>query len=90
MLATMVRGVIDQLRGMAAEGKIRLDDTIATADADEVVSDALRHFGTYHESLVMRRRGDRIFPEDMTLLLYYHNRLAGYGLEVDGAQEIRP
>lgn len=89
VLATAVRDVTDQIRVLASAGQIQLDDAINSDAADEVVTDALRHFGTYHESLVMRRRGDRIFPEDMNLLLYYHNRLTGYGLTVDGAEEFR-
>ena len=41
----------------------------------------LRHFGSYHKHPVLSRRGDRVFSEDMNLLLYYHSRREGYGFE---------
>jgi glycerol-3-phosphate O-acyltransferase len=50
-------------------------------DPEQVVPNGLRYFGTYHAEPVLSRRGDRLFPGDLTLLYYYRNRLAGFGLE---------
>ncbi len=85
---------VDQVLGMlsrrAAKGEITLDPvTVKTGDASLVVQSALRHFGTYHGDPVMVRRGDRVFAEDMKLLLYYSNRVRGYGLEAELAQALR-
>ncbi|MFT7581337.1 MAG: glycerol-3-phosphate O-acyltransferase, partial [Myxococcota bacterium] len=64
------------------QGALVLDPKgVENADATDVVRSALRHFGTYHTHPVMKRRGDRVFTEDMKLLLYYSNRMRGYGLE---------
>ena len=59
----------------------RLDPLLHGVEATDVVNDALKTFGSYHSSPVLKRRGDRIFAGDMNLLFFYHNRLAGYGLE---------
>lgn len=71
--------LLGTLRTMAQNGQIRLSEALGGA-ADEVVSDGLRHFATYHTKPAALRRGDRIVPADRTLLLYYQNRLEGYGL----------
>ncbi len=81
VLAERVRAVADRLGRLADEGKIRLDAKVSAGDAGAVIADALRHFGSYHAAPVLERRGDRVFAGDMNLLLYYHNRLKGYGLE---------
>ncbi|MFT7579221.1 MAG: glycerol-3-phosphate O-acyltransferase [Myxococcota bacterium] len=67
---------------LADQGALVLDPKgVENTDANDVVRSALRHFGTYHTHPVMKRRGDRVFTEDMKLLLYYSNRMRGYGLE---------
>ncbi|TNF25164.1 MAG: hypothetical protein EP329_23575 [Deltaproteobacteria bacterium] len=81
-LTRHVGQVWDVLSKMARDGKITLDDkSVGSGDAQVIVQSALRHFGTYHTRPVLARRGDRVFTEDMNLLLYYSNRLRGYGLE---------
>jgi glycerol-3-phosphate O-acyltransferase len=58
----------------------RLAPEVQSHDAQEIVADALRHFGIYHTRPAAVRRGDRVFHEDRNLLLYYGNRLHGYDL----------
>jgi hypothetical protein len=58
----------------------RLSEVLQRNDVQEIVSDALRAFGTYHDRPALRRRGDRVFHEDRNLLLYYSNRLQGYDM----------
>lgn len=58
-------------------------------DPQTVVADGLKYFGTYHTHEVLARRGDRLFPGDMKLLFYYHNRLTGYGLETAIDERLR-
>lgn len=76
---------LDRLRGGLAErtqaGALGPDPTPLGFDPAAVVPDGLRYFGTYHAAPVLARRGDRLFPGDMTLLYYYRNRLDGYGLD---------
>ncbi len=59
----------------------RVADDIRSADAREVIDDALRCFGTYHAEPAARRDGERIVHENRNLLLFYGNRLSGYGTE---------
>jgi len=81
-LTRNVGHVWDAVSTLSREGKITLDSrSVASGDAQVIVQSAMRHFGTYHTHPVMVRRGDRVFTEDMNLLLYYSNRLRGYGLE---------
>ncbi|RMG17188.1 MAG: hypothetical protein D6731_04550 [Planctomycetota bacterium] len=78
---------VDELRGrlraLAAEGRLRLGERVATLGADDLIVLALRAFGTYHTRPALERVGDRIYHRDRNLLYYYRNRLVGYGLEDD-------
>ncbi len=76
-----VRALLERLRDADDSGRIRLTPLVRTGEVSDIVADALRLFGTYHTRPVLQRRGDRVFPEDMNLLYYYHNRLTGYGFE---------
>lgn len=69
-----------ELRGLAMDESIRLHELLWRASPDEILSDALRTFGTYHTVPVLERRAARIAIGDVKLLFYYSNRLAGYGL----------
>ncbi len=72
------------LRKLAADDRVRLDDTVRGGDVAEVVDEALAHLGSYHTKPALIRRGDRLFHVDRNLLLYYQNRLTGYELEAAG------
>ena len=80
-LADDVRRILAAARRLADRGEVRIDDAITGRPPSRIVADALRHFGSYHSRPVVQRRGDRLFAGDMNLLLYYRNRLLGYGLE---------
>jgi glycerol-3-phosphate O-acyltransferase len=51
-------------------------------DIDVVIRRGLENVGIFHlnRPLIRNRKGN-IITQDLTLLYYYHNRLAGYGLE---------
>lgn len=72
--------LLEELRAKAERGELRLAPS-TLGPADEVVSDGLLHFGIYHTKAAATRRGDRVLIPDRTLLLFYQNRLEGYGLE---------
>ena len=80
-VADALRRVLKEIQTLAQRGEIHLSDEIAEGDPTRIIQDALKHFGSYHRGGVISRRGDRLFPEDMNLVYYYHNRLVGYGLE---------
>jgi glycerol-3-phosphate O-acyltransferase len=65
----------------ATAGAVRLGGRVQHGDPEDVVADALRHFGIYHDRPALRREGDQLNADDLNLLLYYRNRLTGYGLE---------
>jgi len=71
----------DALQEKVSSGELGATPVPFGFDPQTVVSDGLKYFGTYHTHEVLARRGDRLFPGDMKLLYYYHNRLTGYGLE---------
>lgn len=73
--------LLDRLQELAAEGRVRLDRVLATGDVRSVLRDGLRSFGTYHTVPVVRRQGIRLHAGDANLIVYYANRLHGYGLE---------
>ncbi|MEZ6183719.1 MAG: 1-acyl-sn-glycerol-3-phosphate acyltransferase [Planctomycetota bacterium] len=71
----------ERLLRLEAEGRIRLSRRVRSLDGGDLVVHALRAWGTYHTKPALSRRGDRIDATDRNLLLYYRNRLLGYGLE---------
>ena len=78
-LAEEVETITTRLRSMSNAGDIMVDKKVRDADPMAIIHDALRHFGSYHHHPVLYRKGDRMFTEDTKLLLYYRNRLDGYG-----------
>lgn len=50
------------------------------------VREGVRQLGQLHDSAVVKIQGDEVFSEDMTLLYYYRNRLAGYGLSLRASE----
>ena len=75
-----VERLLEAVRGKAAKDEVRVDDRVARLDAERLVADALTTFACYHTRPALERRGDRVWPADMNLLFFYHNRLTGYGL----------
>ena len=87
-LAEQLGRVLKAVRQHGHQGRLRLDELVAKGEPITIISDALKCFSSYHGKPVLRRRGDRVFPDDMKLLLYYHNRLRGYGLEHSARQGV--
>lgn len=46
------------------------------------IDEGVRQLGQLHDAAVIRISGDEVTTDDMTLLYYYRNRLAGYGLSL--------
>jgi glycerol-3-phosphate O-acyltransferase len=74
-----VARALETARRLSQQGKVRLCDTLSKKDTVAVVSEALAHLGSYHRRPALSRRGDRLFHGDRSLLLYYQNRLSGFG-----------
>ncbi|MBW1870784.1 MAG: 1-acyl-sn-glycerol-3-phosphate acyltransferase [Deltaproteobacteria bacterium] len=66
------------VRKLEQQGRLKLDQTLKDKDTVAVVSEALAHLGSYHHRPALKRRGDRLFHIDRTLLLYYQNRFEGF------------
>ncbi|MCB9729717.1 MAG: 1-acyl-sn-glycerol-3-phosphate acyltransferase [Deltaproteobacteria bacterium] len=89
VFAERVRAVAVAARELADAGELHVTDAVAEGNPARLVGSALRHYGSYHRNPVITRRGDRVFAGDMNLLYYYHNRLAGYGLEAAAVADSR-
>ncbi|MFN5169653.1 MAG: 1-acyl-sn-glycerol-3-phosphate acyltransferase [Cyclobacteriaceae bacterium] len=70
-----------ELYHLRKEGKV-YRATHLKGDIDLVIRRGLENVGIFHlnRPLIRNRKGN-IITQDLTLLYYYHNRLAGYGLE---------
>jgi glycerol-3-phosphate O-acyltransferase len=51
-------------------------------DSKGWLKDGIRNLGLFHGNAVLKRGEGTIYSEDMNLLYYYRNRLAGYGLSL--------
>ena len=71
--------LLAELKDRAASGHLRLAEGLSKS-AEDVVADALALYSTYHSRPAAQRKGDRVVPIDRPLLLYYQNRVEGYGL----------
>lgn len=69
-----------KLVAWAEQGRLRLDEDLKTTDHARWVRDGVRQLGLLHEHAVVRIDDGTVLTEDMNLLYYYRNRLAGYGL----------
>ena len=73
---------IMQKRVIEAEraGMFHLSPEIHSTDVKVWVKDGLKCLGLFHGNAVLKYKEQLIYTEDMNLLYYYRNRLAGYGL----------
>lgn len=61
-------------------GMFYLTPELRLLDTKGWLKDGIRNLGLFHGNAVMKRGDGTIYSEDMNLLYYYRNRLAGYGL----------
>jgi len=75
-----VERLLGEIRPLVEAGRLRAGQDVDSWDAREVTRAALRTFSTYHTTTVLERKGVRLHVGDANLVLYYRNRLVGYGL----------
>lgn len=82
-LKTAVRKLVKELTKLEHKEEIRVDPIVKAKDLDEVIDYAIKKLGVYHAKrpLLKNKKNGMIKCQDMKLLLFYHNRLEGYGLE---------
>ncbi|MBY0471697.1 1-acyl-sn-glycerol-3-phosphate acyltransferase [bacterium] len=69
-----------KVRALADRGDLYLDPELKSADTLKWFQDGLNSLGLFHDDGVVRMGDGTVWTEDMYLLYYYRNRLAGYGL----------
>lgn len=75
-----------ELAELEAGGGVRSAAGLTTSPPEELLSRALAAFSAYHPRPVLERRGDEVYVGDAELLIFYRNRLDGYGLR--GSREL--
>lgn len=77
--ATLIQ---EELIRLEEKGKIRLG-ALAGSSPSDMVAYGLKSLGVYHARKVLRynKKEGIVLCQDMHILYFYHNRLAGYGLE---------
>lgn len=87
-----IEAILAELLARNHADAIRLSQTVAEAADDgrarALIRTALLNFGSYHMRPVIERRGVGLHVSDPKLLVYYRNRLDGYGLR--GVPPITP
>lgn len=71
-----------KVKKSAEQGHFYLSPELLSMNTKEWVKDGLKNLGQFHGNAVLRRGEGIIYTEDMNLLYYYRNRLAGYGLSL--------
>ncbi len=75
-----VRLLQEALRGLEAQGRVRLGETVRDGSPQALRDDGLLHLGRYHSAPAVRLEEGVIAIDDPRLALYYANRLEGYPL----------
>lgn len=73
--------VLAKVHRMYNAGEIGVSPYL-TGEVDKIIEHGLKNVGMYHSKrpLIKNKKGD-ITTQDLNVLYYYHNRLAGYNLE---------
>lgn len=66
----------------ADRGLFYVTPELRTTDTKAWLKDGIRNLGLFHGNAVLKRGEGVLYSEDMNLLYYYRNRLAGYGLSL--------
>ena len=73
---------------LVEQGKILVSGVVRKGPAEAITANALRSFGMFHAVPPLFRKDGAVSAGDMKLLLFYQNRLTGYGLEALFAEEV--
>jgi glycerol-3-phosphate O-acyltransferase len=80
VLVGAVGAVVSVLTEKASEAAVTLADA-PWGEIDRMVVQGMEMLGIYHSRPVLAKKGKNLVTFDARLLFFYHNRLAGYGLE---------
>lgn len=80
----------DRLVIEVAAGRIHLSATVQTESIERILEVAVGYFQMYHQRDLVLADGDQLRLNDIKLLLYYRNRLTGYGMEKIFEREVAP
>ncbi len=77
--------ILLKLRILYHDGKLVLPPALRSCPVADAVTTGLRNVGIYHTLRPLKMTGTvdgggTVLSEDMELLYYYHNRMAGYGI----------
>lgn len=82
--------LLSRLHELYRQGKLYLEPALRSTELRNIVDSAQRNMGVFHSrrplKLVSGLAGDMLACEDVKLLYYYHNRMAGYALDVQEGQ----
>ncbi|MCB0501545.1 MAG: 1-acyl-sn-glycerol-3-phosphate acyltransferase [Bacteroidetes bacterium] len=72
--------VVKQLRQLERQGQLKLADHM-NRDVADIINHGIKNIGIYHsKEPLMKSEEGSIISQDIKLLLFYHNRMEGYGL----------
>ena len=75
-----VRLLQEALRGLEAQGRVRLGESVRAATARGLREEALQHLQRFHSEHAVSMKDGVVTIDDPRLALYYANRLEGYPL----------
>lgn len=72
----------ERVRKLTEQGEVFMSEELASWDLERWVADGVKQLGLFHGAGVVKVSEGAVWTEDMNLLYYYRNRLAGYGLSL--------
>ncbi len=76
----MFKKLRKRVNKMHKKGKVQTTEHLMKK-AEDAISHGIKNVGMYHAKRPIIKKGGKIIIQDTNTLLYYHNRLEGYGLE---------
>ncbi len=75
--------LMNQLWSLEKNDKLLMDERLSGASTQDVLDRGLRHLKVYHRKPALLRKGEAIIANEPKLVMFYHNRLLHYGLEIE-------
>jgi len=81
-LAEAVTRLVQEVKARCDQGKL-YREPVLDQPTDAILKHGIRNLGIYHDkrALKIEKRSGKVASDDLRLLLFYHNRMDGFGFE---------
>ncbi len=89
LLFGTVSFILERLNELQNQKKIILDSSLLDLSSKDTIMHGIKQFLSFYGRRVLLLKGKKAVSKELKILYYYHNKLAGYGLERDVSQWLK-